>query len=123
MLEEMNKSIISRGADIKHLQQQTTNIDKVSTKFADNQATLVGMTDGKPQTTPIGMNSISIKEELPSSFEDTYNDILNYNDLLEPLVIHLPSLIKRGEEEERLERLEKERLEKVEKEKKEEESR
>jgi hypothetical protein len=102
MLEEMNKSIISRGADIKHLQQQTTNIDKVSTKFADNQATLVGMTDGKPQGMPIGMNSISIKEELPSSFEDTYNDILNYSDLLEPLVIHLPSLIERGEEEERL---------------------
>jgi hypothetical protein len=75
---------------------------------------------GKPQAAPIGMESISIKEELPSSFEDTYNKLLSYINLLEPFVIQLATII---EKEKEVENKEEERLEELEKEKKEEESR
>jgi hypothetical protein len=51
---------------------------------------------------------------LPTSFENTYNELLNYKDLLEPLMIQLTTVL----EEERLQKLEEERLERIEKEKK-----
>jgi hypothetical protein len=51
------------------------------------------MTAGKPQTPPmVGMNSIVITKNLPSTFEETYNELLNYTDLLEPLLVQLESL-------------------------------
>jgi hypothetical protein len=53
------------------------------------------MTSGKPPTSPIGMNSISIKDELLSSFEDTYNVLLDYIDIVENLVIQLAVFLKR----------------------------
>ena len=62
-------------------------------RSADNQATLLSMTAGKPQGNPtIGMNSISVKEPLPTIFEDTYNELLDYADILEPLLLQFGSL-------------------------------
>jgi hypothetical protein len=34
----------------------------------------------------VGMNSIAISEILSSTFEETYNELLNYVDILEPLL-------------------------------------
>jgi len=51
------------------------------------------MTAGKPQASPtIGMNSIVVKESLPTTFEKTYDAILNYNDLLEPFLMKLEAI-------------------------------
>jgi hypothetical protein len=46
------------------------------------------MASGKPKSSSIGMNTIFVKKELPSSLEETYNELLNYTDILEPLRHH-----------------------------------
>lgn len=82
------------------MQQQTASFDKILSKLADNQATLLSMTPGKPQASPtVGMNSISIKESLPTTFEETYNELLNYTDILEPLLLQFGSLTEEQREE------------------------
>jgi hypothetical protein len=74
----MSYSIKTIGAEIKGLQQQTTHIDNLVSK---NLVTLLGMTTVKAKPSPIGMHTIS-KEEFPSSFEETYNELLDHKDLL-----------------------------------------
>ena len=99
-ISELNKSISSISSDIKGLQQQATSLDTTLSKLADNQATLLSMTAGKPQAHPtVGMNSISIKETLPTTFEETYNELLNYTDILEPLLLQFGSLTEEEREE------------------------
>ena len=99
MIEELNKSISSISSDIKGLQHQAAGLDKALSKLADNQATLLSMSAGKPQGPPmVGMNSITITESLPSTFEETYNELLNYTDLLEPLLLQLGSLTEEEKE-------------------------
>ena len=74
-------------------------LDKALSKLADNQATLLSMSAGKPQGPPmVGMNSITITESLPSTFEETYNELLNYTDLLEPLLLQFESLTEEEKE-------------------------
>ena len=99
MIEELNKSISSISSDIKGLQHQAAGLDKALSKLADNQATLLSMSAGKPQGPPmVGMNSITIHESLPSTFEETYNELLNYTDLLEPLLLQFESLTEEEKE-------------------------
>jgi hypothetical protein len=66
---------------------QSAGLDKALSKLADNQATLLSMSAGKPHAShTVGMNSVTISEIPPSTFEETYNELLNYVDLLEPLL-------------------------------------
>jgi exonuclease VII small subunit len=84
MIEELNKSISSISSDIQSLQLQSDGLDKALSKLADNQATLLGMSAGKPHSSHmVGMNSVTISKIPPSTFEETYNELLNYVDLLE----------------------------------------
>ena len=93
LIKELQGSITSISNDIRGLQQQAAGIDKALYKLADNQATLLSMTAGKPQGNPtVGMNSISVREPLPTTFEDTYNELLDYVDILEPLLLQFGSL-------------------------------
>jgi hypothetical protein len=56
--------------------------------LVDNQATLLSMFAGKPHAPAIiGINSIVVSESLPTIFEETYNELLNYVDVLEPLLL------------------------------------
>jgi hypothetical protein len=62
----------------------------------DNQATLLSMSAGKPHAPPVvGMNSIVVSESLPTTSEETYNELLNYIDILEPLLLQFESLEKK----------------------------
>jgi hypothetical protein len=93
MIEELSKSISSISTDIKGLQHQTAGLDKALSKLADNQATLLSMCAGKPHAPPVvGMNSIVVFESLPTSFEQTYNELLNYVDILKPLLLQFESI-------------------------------
>jgi hypothetical protein len=79
MIEELNKSIASISFDIKGLQIQAAGLDKARSKLANNQATLLSMSAGKPQAPPIiGMNSIGITENTPLTLEETLEKIKNY---------------------------------------------
>ena len=40
----------------------------------------------------VGMNSITIIESLPTNFEETYNGLLNYADILEPILLQFESI-------------------------------
>ena len=93
IIEELSKSISSISSDIKGLQHQAAGLDKALSKLADNQATLLSMSAGKPHAPPmVGMNSITITENLPPTFEDTYNELLNYVDILEPILLQFESI-------------------------------
>lgn len=64
-------------------------MDKALSKPADNQATLLSMSAGKPQGPPaIGMKSINITTSTPS-LEETYKELMNYTDLLGPFLSQL----------------------------------
>jgi predicted transcriptional regulator len=85
MIEEFIASISS---GIKVLQHQAVGLDKALSKLVDIQATLLSMYLGKPRGPPIvGMNSITIAENIPSTLEEIYNKLINYTDLLEPLFV------------------------------------
>jgi septal ring factor EnvC (AmiA/AmiB activator) len=93
MIEELNKSISSISSDIQSLQIQSAGLDKALSKLADNQANLLSMSAGKPHASPmVGMNSIAVSKIAPSTFQETYNELLNYDDLLEPLLEHFESM-------------------------------
>ena len=56
---------ISISSDIKNLQLQAAGLDKALSKLANNQATLLSMSAGKPQAPPmVGLNSINIVENV-----------------------------------------------------------
>jgi hypothetical protein len=79
MIEDLSKSISSISTDIKGLKLQTVGLDKALSKLAYNQATLLSMFVGKPHVPPVvGMKSIVVSESLPTIFEETYNELLNY---------------------------------------------
>jgi hypothetical protein len=62
-------------------------LDKALSKLADIQATLLSMSAGKPHASPmVGMNSIVVSEIPSSTLEETYNELLDYVDLPEPLL-------------------------------------
>ena len=66
IIEELNKSVTSISADIKGLLHQTASLDKALSQLAGNQATLLSMSAGKPQTpNVIGMNSIVVTIKNP----------------------------------------------------------
>jgi hypothetical protein len=93
MIEELSKSISLVSFDIQGLQLQSSGLDKALSKLADNQTTLLSKSVGKPHASPmVGMNSIVVYESLPTTFEETYNELLNYVDLLEPLLLQLESI-------------------------------
>jgi prefoldin subunit 5 len=96
MIEELNKSIASITSDIIGLQTQAAGLEKALSKLADNQATLLSMSAGKPQASPvIGMNSIIITENTPLTLEETLKELKNHNEFLLPFVSQLVCL---GEE-------------------------
>jgi uncharacterized phage infection (PIP) family protein YhgE len=100
-LEELHKSLVSLSSEIKGLQHQATGIDKALSKLADNQATLLSMFAAKPQGPPaIGMNAINIAANTPLSFEETYNELIQYTDLLAPLLLQCGTFIESSEEKE-----------------------
>ena len=81
-IEELNKYVASISSDIKNLQLQAAGLDKALSKLADNQATLLSMSAGKPQAPPVvGLNSINIAENVPLTLEETLNELLNVADL------------------------------------------
>jgi hypothetical protein len=68
-------------------------LDKALSKLADNQATLLSMSVGKPHASPmVGMNSIDVSEISPSTLKETYNEVLDYVDILEPLLEQFESM-------------------------------
>jgi hypothetical protein len=69
------------------MQHQAAGLDKALSKLADNQAILLRMSTGKPQGTAICMNSITIAANAPLTFEDTYNELMQYTNLLAPLLL------------------------------------
>jgi hypothetical protein len=76
MIEDLNKSIASIISDIKGLQTQAAGLGKALSKLADNQATSLSMSAGKPQAPPvIGMNSIVIAENTPLTLEETLEEL------------------------------------------------
>jgi hypothetical protein len=78
MIQELNNSIASISSDIRGLQTQAVGLDKALSKLADNQATLLSMSAGKPQAPPvIGMNSIVITEITPLTLEETLEELKN----------------------------------------------
>jgi hypothetical protein len=80
MIEELNKSLASISSDIRGLQTQAAGLDKSLSKLADNQATLLSMSVGKPQAPPIiGMNSIVITENTPLTLEELKNIKITLN--------------------------------------------
>jgi hypothetical protein len=88
MIKELSKLISLISSDIHSLQLQPAGLDKVLSKFADNQATLLSMSMGKPHAFPmVGMNSIAPSETFPITFQENYNELLNYVDLIEPLMV------------------------------------
>jgi hypothetical protein len=90
MIEELNKSIASISSDIKGLQIQAASLDKALSKLADNQATLLSMSAGKPQAPPvIGMNSIVITENTPLTLEEMLEELKNYPKFLLPFASQL----------------------------------
>ena len=93
MIQELNKSIASISSDIKGLQLQAAGLDKALSKLDDNQATLLSMSAGKPQASPVvGLNAITIAENVPLTFDENLNELLNYPEYLLPLMSHLASL-------------------------------
>jgi hypothetical protein len=87
LIEELNKSIASISSDIKVLQTQATGLDKALSKLADNQATLLSMSAGKPQAPHvIGMNSIVITRNTPLTLEEMLEELKNYPEFLLPFV-------------------------------------
>jgi hypothetical protein len=51
------------------------------------------MSAGKPYASPmVGMNSITVSKIPPSTLEETYNELLDYVDLLEPLLKQFKSM-------------------------------
>ena len=63
MIQELNKSVASISSDIKNIQLQAAGLDKALSKLADNEATLLSISGGKPEAPPmVGMNSINIAE-------------------------------------------------------------
>ena len=93
MIQELNKSVDSISSDIRALQLQTAGLDKALSKLADNQATLLSMSAGKPQAPPtVGMNSINIAESVPSTLEGTLNELLEYPEYLFPFMSQLVGL-------------------------------
>jgi hypothetical protein len=64
------------------------------------------MSVGKPHASPmVGMNSIVVSKIIPSTFEETNNELLNYLDLLEPFLVQFES-IKEEEKENNMEEIE-----------------
>jgi hypothetical protein len=103
MIAELNKSIASISSDIKGLQTQAAGLDKALSKLADNQATLLSMSAGKPQAPHvIGMNSIVITENTPLTLEETLEELKNYPEFLLPFVSQLVCL---GEEVKEIEKM------------------
>ena len=93
MIQELNKSVASISSDIKGLQLQTAGLDKSLSRLADNQATLLSMSAGKPQAPPVvGMNSINIAENMPLTLEETLDELLNYPEYLLPFMSQLTGL-------------------------------
>jgi hypothetical protein len=93
LIEELSKSIYSISSDIEGLQLQTASLDKALSKLANNQATSLSRSAGKPHTSPmVGINSIVVFESVPTTFEETYNELLNCVDLLEPLLLQFESI-------------------------------
>jgi hypothetical protein len=117
MIEELNKSIASISSDIKGLQTQAAGLDKALSKLADNQATLLSMSAGKPQEPPIiGMNSIVITENTPLTFEEMLDELKNYPKFLLPFFAQLVCLgeeVKEIEEEETTMVMEERKVEEV----------
>ena len=73
MIQELNKFVASISSDIKNLQLQAAGLDKAHSKLADNWATLLSMSAGKPQAPPVvGLNSINIAESVPLTFEELW---------------------------------------------------
>jgi hypothetical protein len=90
MVEELNTSIASISSDIKGLQTQAASLDKALSKLADNKATLLSMSAGKPQAPlVIGMKSIVITENTPLTLEERLEELKNYPKLLLPFVAQL----------------------------------
>ena len=93
MIQELNKAVTSISSDIKGLQLQAKGLDKALSKLADNQATLLTMSAGKPQAPPVvGVSSINIAENVPPTLEETFNELLQYPDYLLPFMSYLYSL-------------------------------
>ena len=66
IIQELNKFVASISSDIKGLQLEAAWLDKALSKLADNQATLLSMSAGKPQAPHVvGLNSINIAENVP----------------------------------------------------------
>ena len=98
MIEELNKSVISISADIKGLLHQTASLDKALSQLASNQATLLSMSAGKPQTpNVVGMNSIIVKQNDPPTIDEILGELMNYTEFLGPIMSKLTSefLLKR----------------------------
>jgi hypothetical protein len=114
MIEELSKSISSISSGIKGLQLQIAGLGKALSKLANYLATLLSMSAGKPHASAmVGMNFIVVSERFPITFEETYNELLNYVDLLEPLLLQFESSIKEEEKEPIIQVKEKERVEEV----------
>jgi hypothetical protein len=117
MIEELNKSIASISSNIKGLQTQAAGLDKALSKLADNQATLLSMSAGKPQAPPvISMNSIVITENTPLTLEETLEELKNYPNFLLPFVSQLVCLgeeVKEIEEDETTMIMEEKKVEEV----------
>jgi hypothetical protein len=100
----LDKSIASISFAIRGLQTQAAGLDKALSKPADNQATLLSMSAGKPQAPPvIGMNSIVITENIPLTLEEMLEELNNYPEFLLPFVsqlVYLGEEVKEIEEDE-----------------------
>ena len=87
MIQELNKSVTFLSSDIKGLQLQAAGLDKALSKLADNQATLLSMSAGKPQASPVvGMNSVTIADNVPLTLEETLSELLNYHEYMLPFM-------------------------------------
>ena len=90
------------------MQLQSSNLDKALSKLADNQATLLNMSAGKPQAQPsVGMNAITIAayssenndchtarntiEHVPTSMDENLNELVKYPEYLLPYMSYLAS--------------------------------
>lgn len=93
MIQELNKSVAAISSDIKVLQLQAVRLEKDLSKLADNQATLLSISAGKPHApSVVGVNYINIYENVPITLEETLNELLNYPEYLLPFISQLVGL-------------------------------
>jgi hypothetical protein len=61
----------------------SAGLDKALSKLADNQATILSMSIEKHHAShTVGMHSIAVSEIPSSTLKETYNELLDYVDLL-----------------------------------------